>query len=129
MSDVYHAGPGEPITVPCLSCAMLRAEVERLTKERDEAREENKRLHANIRERAANAGVVPHVSNCPMSFATKRNAIGFTCNCPTRGRDRREMERRAPKQGVTIRHDDPHVPKRVRKGRDAVTAAGRGKHE
>lgn len=30
---------------------------------------------------------------------------------------RRKVERRAPKQGVTIRHDDPHIPKRVRLGR------------
>lgn len=30
---------------------------------------------------------------------------------------RRKVERRAPKQGVTIRHDDPHVPKRIRLGR------------
>jgi hypothetical protein len=36
---------------------------------------------------------------------------------------RRKIERRAPRQGVTIRHDDPFVPKRIRRGRETYEIA------
>jgi hypothetical protein len=40
-----------------------------------------------------------------------------------RSSHRRKIERRTPVQGVTIRHDDPHVPKRIRLGRGKTPQA------
>ena len=51
------------------------------------------------------------------AWANESHTLCTACVGP-RGRDRRELERRAPRRGVNVRHGDEHeVPKRVRRAR------------